>query len=464
MAATAEALEVRLPRWVRVLDGVAVLLLCLAVVLTVGDGVRFDLGRLRISISSALRVAVWAAIVVGARHILYRRPALPTRVWVWIRRDAVRSDLPFVARVLMTTRLPVLAVGLLAVAAIGIETDLGYKRYDNPLLDLVGRWDALRYADIARFGYEWDGNPARQQLVVFFPAFPLAAHIVGRFLDVDALAATWLVSMAAFAWAMLLLVELARLSIGRAGAMDSVWLLAAYPFAVYFSAPYTESLFLLSMCGAFLAAHQLRLGHVAAWGIVAGLTRPNGWLLAAPLAILLFHAAGRPSTIREWLKRGLAALAPFAGTVLFTLYLQLVFSDGLAWVKGQAAWNRTFRGLHLFFADRILYIRDLGLLQYLIDLPIDALNTAAAVFALALMIPVSRRLGLAYGALVGVLVLPPLLMGGSTSMGRMTSVLFPIFMWLAAVLTPERRTATLIVFGILQGLTATLFFTWRDLY
>jgi hypothetical protein len=300
--------------------------------------------------------------------------------------------------------------------------------------------------------------------VVFFPAFPLAAHVVGRFLDIDALAAAWLVSMAAFVWAMLLFVELARLSVGRAAAMDSVWLLAAYPFAVYFSAPYTESLFLLSMCGAFLAAHQLRLGRVAVWGIVAGLTRPNGWLLAAPLAILLLHAAGRPLTIREFLKRSVAAVAPLGGTLLFTLYLQLVFSDGLAWVKGQAAWNRTFRGLDLFFADRMLYIRDLGLLQYLIDLPIDALNTAAAVFALGLIIPVTRRLGLAYGALVAVLVLPPLLIGGSTSMGRMTAVLFPVFMWLGAVLTPERRTAALIVFGILQGLTATLFFSWRNLY
>jgi hypothetical protein len=133
-------------------------------------------------------------------------------------------------------------------------------------------------------------------------------------------------------------------------------------------------------------------------------------------------------------------------------------------VKGRAAWNRTFRGLDLFFADRMLYIRDLGLLQYLIDLPIDALNTAAAVFALGLIIPVTRRLGLAYGALVAVLVLPPLLIGGSTSMGRMTAVLFPVFMWLGAVLTPERRTAALIVFGILQGLTATLFFSWRNLY
>ena len=91
------------------------------------------------------------------------------------------------------------------------------------------------------------------------------------------------------------------------------------------------------------------------------------------------------------------------------------------------------------------------------------MNTAAALLALGLVWPISRRLGLAYGALVAVMVLPPLLMGGATSIGRMTSVLFPIFIWLAER-TERHRTPILILFATLQGFAAVLFFTWRELY
>jgi hypothetical protein len=156
--------------------------------------------------------------------------------------------------------------------------------------------------------------------------------------------------------------------------------------------------------------------------------------------------------------------APAVGALLFTLYLQIRFGDGLAWVKAQAAWGRTFRGLHLFVADRIIYIRDLGLTRALIEQPIDILNSAAALFTLALIIPIGRRLGLAYGVLTAVLVLPPVLMGGSTSMGRLTAIVFPMFIWLAMALPAERRKALMVGFATIQGLAATLFYTYRSLY
>jgi hypothetical protein len=245
-------------------------------------------------------------------------------------------------------------------------------------------------------------------------------------------------------------------------AADAAWLLSCYPFAYFFGAAYSESLFLLTMCGLFLSVHRQEFGRAAFWGGVAGLTRPNGWLLCLPAAILAISPP--PRDVGQWLRRGAAVAAPALGALLFTLYLQLRFGDGLAWVKGQAAWGRTFRGLHLFVADRILYLRDLGLPGALIEQPIDILNSAAALLALALAIPIGRRIGLAYGLLAIVLVLPPVLMGGATSMGRMTAIVFPMFIWLAAALSAERRKALMIVFATIQGLAATLLYTYRTLY
>jgi hypothetical protein len=448
---------------VRILDAVALGLLVTAILLVPGDGVRFGVGPVRVSIVSAARVAMWAALVIAARHAVYLTPSLPARVMAWLRTGVAWGDVRFVALLVMATRVPPILIGLLAVATIGIAAPVGYQPYENPLLNLPARWDAIWYSQIAAFGYTFDGNPLRQQSVVFFPAFPLAIRLVYRFMGGHLFYAAWLVALTAFALAIPYFLRLAQRHLGERRAVDSMWLLASYPFAVYFSAPYSEGLFLLATCAVFLAMHEGRFGSAAWWGLVAGLTRPNGWLLTIPIILLAFHRQAWPTTAREWLRRAMPIAAPVAGTLLFTLYLYIEFGDGFVWVQGQAAWGRVFRGLHLFAADRLLYIRDAGLLRYLSEQPVDVLNTAAALLALALVWPISRRLGPAYGALVAVMVLPPLLMGGSTSMGRMTSVLFPVFIWLGE--RAERyRIPVLVVFATLQGFAAVLFFTWRELY
>jgi hypothetical protein len=468
MSVTVEQLEITssrsVPAWVRMLDGTALVLLFVAVLLIPGDGMRFTVGSVRVAVSSAVRVAVWAAIVIAARHAFYRRPALPARVVSWLRADVQWAEIRFAARLFLTTRLTPILIGLLAVAAIGIAKPVGNQPYDSPWLNLPARWDAIWYAEIAAFGYRWNGDPLQQQSVVFFPGFPLAIQLVSRFMGAQVFYAAWFVSLAAFAGAVPLFVRLARRFLDDRAAADSAWLLATYPFAIYFSAAYSEGLFLLTICGAFLAMHERKFGRAAAWGLAAGLTRPNGWLLALPLMVLAFHRQTLPSTAREWLRRGAAVAAPIVGMLLFSLYLYLQFGDGLIWLRGQAAWGRLYRGLHLFAADRLTYVRDAGLVQYLLDQPFDALNTCAALLALGLVVPISRRLGIAYGALVAVMVLPPLLMGGATSMGRMTSVLFPMFIWLAATLPERHRTSAMVIFATLQGFAATLFFTWRELY
>ena len=56
---------------------------------------------------------------------------------------------------------------------------------------------------------------------------------------------------------------------------------------------------------------------------------------------------------------------------------------------------------------------------------------------------------------------PPLLFGGVLSMGRTTSLLFPMFLYLALVLTDRRRQTLVGGFACVQGLAAVLFFTWH---
>ena len=463
-AAVPAVARTSVPRWVRTVDGLAVALFGLAALLIVGDGVRLEFAGIRIAISSALRVAAWAVVLVVGRHVMHPSPTLTTRAWQWLRGDTVRRELPATLRLLAATRLPIIVIGFLAVGAIPLATDLGSQNHNSAWMNMLARWDAILYADIARWGYAWDGNPMRQQNIVFFPGYPLITSLVSRFFTIHPLQAGWLVSITSFAWAMVLFVRLARMFTDFDAAADAAWLLSCYPFAYFFGAAYSESLFLLTMCGLFLSMHRQHFGGAAIWGLAAGLTRPNGWLLCLPVAILAVSTLPRPRDMSDWLRRAASVAAPAVGALLFTLYLQLRLGDGLAWVKGQAAWGRTFRGLHLFVADRIGYIRAEGLTGYMIEQPFDVLNSAAAFLALALIVPIGRRLGLAYGVLAAVLVLPPVLMGGPTSMGRLTAIVFPMFIWLAAAMPAERRKALMVGFATIQGLAATLFYTYRNLY
>jgi hypothetical protein len=86
------------------------------------------------------------------------------------------------------------------------------------------------------------------------------------------------------------------------------------------------------------------------------------------------------------------------------------------------------------------------------------------IFALLMLWPVARRLGLAYAAFVLVNLVPPLLAGGVLSMGRLTATLFPLFLALAASVSPRAVPPLVTAFALGQGLAAVLFFTWRPLF
>src|ERR1700716_286374 len=91
-----------------------------------------------------------------------------------------------------------------------------------------------------------------------------------------------LLSLASFVGALVYLYAFARDRYGDDTAGAAVWLLAAYPFAIFFGALYTESLFLLGSAGAFYHFSKQQYGRAAGWGLLVGLTRLNGSLMVLP--------------------------------------------------------------------------------------------------------------------------------------------------------------------------------------
>jgi hypothetical protein len=286
------------------------------------------------------------------------------------------------------------------------------------------------------------------------------------------------VNLLAFAAALGYLYRMVRAFADREAAASAVQFALAYPMAFFFVVPYSEGLFLLAAIGAFYHFGRGQLGAAAGWGVLAGLTRPNGFLLVAPLlAIAVAHTGPLPrlgAMVDRWswfpserragaVRYATVALAPLLGMLAFSAYLYASWGDPLLWTKLHAAWGRTYQGLDPALGT-IEAVQASGLYAYTTTAGVEVLHVLFFLLAVGLSVPIAFRLGVAYTAFILLTVVPPLMAGGWMSMARMTVVLFPIYAYLGVAVRPAHRAGLLIAFGVLQGLATILFFTWRQFY
>ena len=456
--------------WPLALDVLTLALVALAVAVYLTGGIRLHVGSLRLSLTSPARLLVWAVLAGALRHVRFRDTTLLDTLRRLARYFA-SADIRTALQAALATRVLVPALGLLAVFAVGYPASgPGFRVSYDELVNLPARWDAGWYLQIATDGYRWDPDSRQQQNVAFFPALPVLMRFVGRLLGGDALAALWagvLVSNAAFALALVYLYRLARTrgaDDARAGVV--VWFVAAYPFAVFYGAVYTEGLFLLASVAAFWHASEGRWGRAAAWGLLAGFTRPNGAFLSVPLAFMACAEAWRarsPGTpaMRRLLPALAAAAAPGVALLLFSAWMFSWSGHAFAWAEVQVRWGRTVDTTVESMTDPFELTRSRGLLGYVALRPGQALDTLAAAVALLLTVPITRRLGIPFGLVMFMNLVVPLAFGGTLSMARMTSTMFPLFLYLGSVLPSRAWLPTAVAFALGQGFMAVLFYTWR---
>jgi hypothetical protein len=488
-------------RLVTLLDAATVLAVLLLVSNVLFEGFRLRIGDVRVTATSPVRTALIAIALAGIRHWLARRPTLPERLARAVGRAWASPARGVVLPAFVASRGMVLAIGFLAVVLVGYAPKAPPVRISrNELVNLPLRWDAGWYLQLALEGYHYrqEHGAGRQQNIAFFPAYPLLTRVGAAWLgmrssgfgdEIRGNRAEWqyfqhrrivlaamVVSLGAFAWALVYLFRLARELFDDDAARGAVLIASAYPYALFFSAMYTESLFLLVSVAAFYHVRRREYLSASVWGLLAGLTRPNGCLLSVPLALLVVQqslaaapAAGGALQARRLMSRrfmsGLAAAAtPGIGMLLFSAYLYQLTGRPLAWMDAHQAWGRVATDVEALVADRMTFIFDRSFYAYSAEHSIELLNAVPALAALVLAIPIARRAGLAYGLLIAVMLLPPLLRGGFLSLGRVTATLFPLFLYGGWLLRGDARSAVVLGFAALQGFLAVIFFTWRPFY
>jgi hypothetical protein len=341
-------------------------------------------------------------------------------------------------------------------------------------LSPLARWDSVWYLRIANSGY--GGSEVR---TAFFPLYPLLVRGLGELgggSPAALLVSAYLIALAAFLAALVLLWRLVALELGRPLARPTLLLLAMFPAALYFGAPYSESLFLLASVGAFYAARTGRFALAGGAAFAAAATRSAGVLLLLPLTLIWWQQRERHASQLAWLALGPLAVALYSG------YLGLAEGNALGFLHVQDAWYRHFAGPLGGVWDGIVAGVD-GARQLLSGSRRPVYFTAAGgdpfrvasvnlmllvtlAFALVSAVGVWRRLPPAYGAWVtAALLLPMSFPVGPQplmSLPRFLAVLFPVFMWLAIVCEERRVTDRAVAVSALGlGLFTASFASWH---
>ncbi len=420
-------------------------------------------------------------------------------------------------RALWASRLLVWAAGVGTVLTLGYGpvrgafnppgVTRGFGWLGNLLAAPAARWDSAWYLVIAHYGYRPDLGVYTASRAAFFPLYPLGLRAIS-WLGAPPVLAGVLLSTAALAAALygihrLTTLELARRADGRAGAERvasaarlAVMLTAFAPMAFFFSAVYSESLYLALSVGLFWSARNGRWAWVGVLGALAAATRSTGLVLLLPALMIYLYgpredrpadfaraAAGRLRA-RYRVRRDILWLGIMPlGVVAYGAYLALAGGDALAPLRAQNVWGRHFAGPYVGIWDGLVAAFD-GARQLLsfqsahIYFPVGSgsptVEASHNLLLLAFLIAagfavagVLKTLPLAYGAyVIAALALPlsdPVAAQPLMSLPRFLAVLFPLVIWLAWWLGghPRAQRPAIIASACMMAFFAAEFSTWH---
>jgi hypothetical protein len=216
----------------------------------------------------------------------------------------------------------VVVIGALALARF-FQDDLRIHPRPVQLAQGLFAWDAAWYRTIAEHGYGYDPH----ETLRFFPLVPLLSKGLGVvFIGHEAVALVVVANVSALVFAALLH-RLTLVDTGdEATAARAAWFGMILSPAVALVLGYSEATAMALGVGVFLAIRSGRWPTAAVLGLLAGLCRPVGVLLVAPLLVEAL-AGWRASVPRVRVGRLAAVVAPVVGAALYLVYVGIRFGD-----------------------------------------------------------------------------------------------------------------------------------------
>jgi len=326
-----------------------------------------------------------------------------------------------------------------------------------PFVGLFSRWDSAYYANIAMLGYPHQIN-ARW---AFFPGYPVLIGMLGRFLSITAqlkivpavYIAGFLASNIAFIGAAYYMMRLSGIILNNQRlAFVSAAFFAFYPAGVFFSAVYSDSLFLLFTISALYYCWRDNPGRSAVLAFLASLTRPVGVLLVVPIMYKLLQDPSRRRAVRSYLP----VVGIMLGDVIFVVYSQFVTGTMLA----SSIAERSYWSVYFNPFDRLT-----GDLHVMIVNPMTLPYLVLSLSALVVYIQRVRNRDETAIGLYAICLLATYLVSPLDSFARYSITLLPNY-WIFSSWSENSKAKVVIcaLFLILLAIGTALFVNWYRFY
>ena len=313
-------------------------------------------------------------------------------------------------------------------------------------LNQKARWDGAWYLSTAANGYVYDG-PEIQSNVVFFPLYPFLIWLFGLIV-VNQMLSAWIVSSLALLLALIFFYKLLKEFHPQLNPYLPIILILIFPTALFFNAIYTESLFLFLSIATFYYTFQKKYKIAGVFGLLASLTRITGILLFIPMLWEYLKANDFKSKKIISTKILPIFLIPL-GTFSFFLFHYLKFGDFLLFFKIESIWGRAFK----FNSDHFIFHSYPAIINFLFDLSFVILAIAAIVY-------VYKKTRVSYALYMAATLAVVLSTGTLMSVGRYILVLFPIFIFAAAIKNDYFRYTWIFGSILVLSMYITLFVNW----
>lgn len=285
------------------------------------------------------------------------------------------------------------------------------------------RWDGANFLRLAEHGYQAEGEQGLY--LVYLPVYPYTVMVLNVIFH-SFLITALIVSAAAALVAGFLLQQLVSVDGGDEGeATRALWYMTLFPTAYFLALPYSESMFLMFVIAAFLAARTEHWGWAGIAAAFATATRMQGLAILPGLAVeALMRYRGKPPLRAYWL-----ALAPL-GFVAYLGINWMVADDPFRFVEIQNDhWSQHRIWPWEFLRDTIDSIRvyEPGFNRA----AIYELRLIALVGASVIMVLGARKLPLSYQAMGWATIIMMMMSSWQISMPRYMLGVFPLFLVMA---------------------------------
>ena len=350
---------------------------------------------------------------------------------------SLSKDEKEILSIAIAVKLLLIIVGIIAFYSLPFS-DFYYKnnyRYaesEGSFIDLWTAWDGQWYLKIANEGYKPHSQDVYDiQSRAFLPLYPTLICFFSLIFQSKPVTA-WLINLSASILTMVYLYRLLQLDYSNIISQKAVFYLMVFPSAIFFSAAYTEGLFLLLIVLSFINSRNQNWKAAGVFAGLSALTKVIGILIIIPLGYEWYK--GEKNRDGFWL-----LLAP-AALITHLTYLKSITGSWTAFLTAQSIWYKnpfTFSGYEKYLTDYSIH----GFRNSIIDLIVT-------LFFVLLLIAASKQLRASYKIYSVLLLAIPIISGNLMSMTRHVLMIFPGFIIMALLLEKKSLNRIFLIFYI----------------